>query len=183
MPLGYLTMWAAGQQQPLVSNTNSPDGRTKSTFVIVASGPGGTVNAFASNTTDLVVDVFGYFVSATAVPSALQFFPLTPCRIADTRQANGTFGGSMITGQSTRSFPILSSSCNIPGTAAAYALNLTVVPVGSPGVGYLTAWPTGQNQPFASSVNATTPAPVANLSLLEADRADRSAYTHLRIRT
>ncbi len=38
------------------------------------------------------------------VPVALQFVPMTPCRVVDTRLANGNFGGPAITGNTYRAF-------------------------------------------------------------------------------
>src|SRR3974377_1907782 len=70
---------------------------------------------------------------------ALQFVPVPPCRVADTRTPVGPFGGPSIGGQTSREFVIPQSACNIPGNAAAYSLNVTVVPHGS--LGFLTIWP------------------------------------------
>ncbi len=69
--------------------------------------------------------------------NGLQFIPVTPCRIADTRNATGAFGGPQLAGGSTRTFNIPQSACGIPSTAVAYSLNATVVPSAS--LGYLTA--------------------------------------------
>ena len=84
--------------------------------------------------------------------SALRLIPVTPCRVADTRQASGPFGGPSITGGTSRSFAIPSSACGIPSTAQAYSLNVAVVPPGP--LGYLTVWPTGQTQPAVSILNS-----------------------------
>src|ERR1039457_3726634 len=45
-------------------------------------------------------------VSVIAGDTALQFVAATPCRVVDTRKANGTFGGPPIQGGTYRSFPI-----------------------------------------------------------------------------
>jgi hypothetical protein len=88
-----------------------------------------------------------------ASAAALQFIAVTPCRLVDTRLANGEFGGPSLQANSTRSFPIPSDpNCNIPSSAAAYSLNVTVVPHGI--LGYLTAWPTGEDQPVVSTLNS-----------------------------
>jgi hypothetical protein len=68
-------------------------------------------------------------------------------------------------GNSTRSFAIPSSSCNIPSTATAYSLNITVVPVG--GLSYLTIWPSGIAQPVVSTLNSNG-AIVANAAIVPA---------------
>jgi len=82
----------------------------------------------------------------------LQFVPVTPCRVVDTRNPIGTLGGPDL-GNSHRDFPVPSSSCGIPANALAYSLNVTAVPHGS--LYYLTIWPTGQPQPVASTLNST----------------------------
>ena len=163
-PLGYLTLWPSGQAQPYVSTLNS-DGRIKANAAIIPAGTNGAISAFATNATDLVLDINGYFVPATN-SSALQFYPLTPCRVADTRKADGPLGGPFMPGGQGRTFPILSSSCGVPSGAQAYSLNLTAVPRGP--LGYLTAWPTGQTQPFVSTLNAPTGTITANAAMLAA---------------
>jgi len=60
--------------------------------------------------------------------SGLAFYPVTPCRVADTRNPTGPFGGPIMAAGSTRSFTIPASNCGIPSTAQAYSLNVTVVP-------------------------------------------------------
>lgn len=161
--LGYLTMFPCGQTQPLTSNLNSLDDRIKAVAAIVAAGTNGGACAYASNDTDLVLDISGYFVPA-ANPAGLAFYPMTPCRIADTRNAPGTFGGPSLAGGTTRTFPILSSSCNIPSTAQAYSLNYTAIPQGA--LGYLTTWPAGQTQPVVSTLNAPTGTVTANAAIV-----------------
>src|ERR1700689_2988761 len=64
----------------------------------------------------------------TAGTAAVALLTLPPCRIMDTRNATGPLGGPFITGGTTRSIPIPSSSCNVPASASAYSLNFTVVP-------------------------------------------------------
>src|ERR1700677_3171239 len=80
-PLTYLTVWPAGELQPQVSTLNSPDGRSKANAAIVAGGTKGDVSVFASNTTDVLLDVSGYFVSASPGVPTYTFFPITPCRV------------------------------------------------------------------------------------------------------
>src|SRR5437763_16780766 len=85
--------------------------------------------------------------------TGLSFVPVTPCRIADTRNPAGPFGGPFLQGNATaRAFAIPSSACGIPNTAQAYSLNMTVVPRGP--LGFLTAFPCGQPQPLASNLNS-----------------------------
>ena len=162
--LGYLTVWPTGQTRPVISTLNSLDGRIKANAAIVPSGTNGAVSVYATNTTDVVLDIDGYFVPATT--STLAFFPLTPCRVADTRRSQGPLGGPKLTGGVQRDFPVLSSSCNIPDSAQGYSLNFTAVPTG--GLGYLTVWPTGQAKPQVSTLNDLTGTIVANAAIVPA---------------
>jgi hypothetical protein len=164
--LGFLTMFPCGEPLPLSSTLNSIDGRVKAGAAIIPTGISGGVCAFASNDTDIVLDINGYFVSPTVNASALAFFPLTPCRLVDTRNAAGPLGGPSLVGNATRTFPILSSTCNVPATAQAYSLNFTSVPNGP--LGFLTTWPAGQTQPLVSTLNAPTGAVTANAAIVPA---------------
>jgi uncharacterized repeat protein (TIGR01451 family) len=164
--LGYLTLWPTGQTRPLASTLNSLDGRIKSNAAIVPAGTGGAVSVFASDATNVILDINGYFVLATD-PSALAFYPVTPCRIADTRTATAPLGGPSLGGGTSRTFPILSSTCSLPATAQAYSLNFAAVPGGHP-LGYLTAWPTGQTRPVVASLNAPTGTVAANAAIVKA---------------
>src|SRR5258708_6231889 len=84
--------------------------------------------------------------------SALGFIPVLPCRIVDTRNPNGPFGGPFLGAGTTRGFTIPNSACGIPATAQAYSLNVTVVPKGK--LAFLTMFPCGQNLPLASTLNS-----------------------------
>ena len=162
--LRYLTLWPSGQAQPLVSLLNS-NGRIKANAAIVGAGTNGSVSVYVTDATQVILDIDGYFVPA-GTASALSFYPLTPCRIADTRNATGPLGGPSLGANTSRAFPVQSSNCNIPSTAQAYSLNVTAVPHGT--LGYLTTWPTGQSQPLVSTLNAPTGAVTANAAIVPA---------------
>ncbi|MBV9082048.1 MAG: hypothetical protein JOZ62_05190 [Acidobacteriaceae bacterium] len=163
--LGYLTLWPTGEPQPTVSTLNSPDGRVRANAAIVPAGDNGAISVFATNGTHVVLDVNGYFVSDTN-PSALAFYPVTPCRVADTRDAMGPLGGPHLTGSSSRDFAVLSSACNLPPEARAYSMNFTAVPRG--GLGYLTVSPAGEDRPLVSTLNAPTGVVTANAAIVPA---------------
>jgi hypothetical protein len=162
--LGYLTLFPTGQSQPGVSTLNSPDGSVIANAAIVPAGTSGSVDVFALQNTDFILDINGYFT--TPDTNTLAFYPLTPCRAVDTRNAPGTFGGPFITGNNSRAFPLKTSTCGIPASAQAYSLNVTVVPHGF--LGFLTAWPTGQTQPTASTLNSLDGTVLANAAIVSA---------------
>jgi hypothetical protein len=100
----------------------------------------------------------------------LGFTPLPPCRLVDTRGANGQLGGPYLAGGIERDFPLLLSDCIPQGVnPQAYSLNVTALPhsVGQP-LNYLTVWPAGQAQPGTSLLNNPTATYVANAALVQA---------------
>lgn len=120
---------------------------------------------FVTDLTDVVLDINGHFVASTSA-AALAFYSVTPCRIAETRNARGPFGGPSLAGGGTRTFPILSSACGVSATAQAYSLNFAAAPQGP--LEYLTAWPSGKSQLVVASLNAPTGTVVANAVIVPA---------------
>ena len=163
--LGYLSTWPTGQAQPRVSTLNSWTGKVVANAAIVPAGTNGSISVFVTDPTDVILDTNGYF-AAPGNAGALTFYPVTPCRVADTRGASGPFGGPTMGAGTTRSFTIPASGCSVPATAAAYSLNVTVVPDGV--LSYLTTWPTGSTQPFVSTLNSFDGSVVANAAIVPA---------------
>jgi hypothetical protein len=56
----YLTLWPDGEPQPGVSTLNAADGRITSNMAIVPT-TNGKVDAFAQGSTNLILDISGYF--------------------------------------------------------------------------------------------------------------------------
>ena len=162
-PLGFLTVWPTGQPQPLASTLNSFDGRTKANAAILPAGTNGAISIYSSDTTDVVLDINGYFVSDS---SALAFYTLPPCRILDTRGTIAPLGGPSLVENQPRTFPVPTSSCNVPAGAQAYSLNVTAIPHGP--LFFLTMWPSGQPWPGSSTLNAPTGTAVANGAIVPA---------------
>jgi hypothetical protein len=163
--LGFLTAWPTGQARPNVSTLNSWTGKVVANAALVPAGTNESVSVFVTDPANVILDMNGYFGQPGGA-NALSFYPVTPCRVADTRNANGPFGGPEMVAQSTRSFAISASACPVPSTAAAYSVNVTVVPDGP--LSYLTAWPTGSSQPFVSTLNSFDGTVVANAAIVPA---------------
>jgi len=164
--LGYLTVWPTGQSEPLASTLNSLDGEVKANAAIVPAGTGEAISVFATNDTDVILDINGYFVSNTD-SNGLAFYPMTPCRLVDTRPgAPSTIVTGTLAGGSTTTLPILSSSCHVPAAAQAYSLNFTLVPPAA--VGYLTVYPAGESRPIVSTLNDPTGMVEANAGMAPA---------------
>ncbi len=175
--LGYLTTWPTGEAQPNVSTLNSWTGKVVANAALVPAGTNESISVFVQDPTDVILDINGYF-GLPGSPGALFFYPVTPCRVADTRHPDGIFGGPKMAAETTRSFAIPAGGCGIPATAAAYSMNVTVVPDGM--LSYLTAWPTGSAQPLVSTLNSFDGAVVANAAIVPAgtDGAINLYVTH-----
>jgi YVTN family beta-propeller protein len=164
--LAYLTIWPTGESQPLVSTLNSLDGRVKANAAIVPAGADGAISVFATDTTHVVIDINGYFGAANA--QTLQFYPLTPCRVLDTRNQPGHLGGPYLKGTHERDFPVRESGCPVPASALSYSINFTAVPWKSAPLGYLSVWAAGATQPRVSTLNNLTATVVANAAIVPA---------------
>jgi len=163
--LGYLSTWPTGVAKPLVSTLNSWTGKVVANAALVPAGSNESISVFVTDPTEVILDINGYF-GAPGGANALSFYPVTPCRVADTRSAAGPFGGPELVAQAERSFAVPASVCGIPSTAAAYSMNVTVVPDGS--LSYLTAWPTGSARPLVSTLNSFDGSVVANAAIVPA---------------
>jgi hypothetical protein len=155
-PPANLTTWPAGAAMPNVSTLNY-SGSVVANAAIVPAGASGAINVFVNDPTDVLFDVTGYFAPATT--SGLAYYPVAPCRVADTRLAAGfagQFGPPTMTGGSTRTYNVLSSPCAaaISAAASAYSFNFTVVPPSSGPAGNLTTYPAGAaTMPNVSTLN------------------------------
>lgn len=172
--LAFLSIWPAGQPFPTVSTLNAFDGRivSNSALVPAGSGAGGGVTVLTSEDADIVIDVSGYFTDP-GVSTGLVFYPLNPCRIADTRGyltfPTGLGPPFMVSG-STRTFPILNSSCTPSSGAQAYSFNMTVVPRRAT-LQSLVSWPTGQTKPGVTTQSSVNGQIVATAAIVAAGTA------------
>ena len=122
----------------------------------------------AAATTDLIVDINGYFAPPGA-PGGLSLYPLTPCRIVDTRSyggKSGAFGPPAMAAGETRTYSLPSSACGVPSTAKAYSLIMSAWPASR--LQWLTTWPTTQAQPLVSTLNAYQGGVIANAGIVPA---------------
>ena len=144
---GYLTVFACGALPP-TSNVNYVVGRTTAGLAITPMSSG-RVCIYASNATDVVVDVMGAFT-----PGGARFHSMTPTRWVDTR--GGAVQLAQITG--VRSAPAETSVAirgldGVPAGATAVWLNLTIA---DPTVSTVLAAYPGPcgSRPLSSNVNA-----------------------------
>lgn len=136
---------------------------------IVPAGQNGAVTIYATSATDVVVDINGFFVTSNSsdYSSALYFYPLTPCRIADTRIKFGTGTGTMGAGE-TRSLPVNFFGCGgVPSagySSSTISLNVTAVPIEP--LAYLSVLPPGVPAASVSTLNSFDGQVVANAAIV-----------------
>jgi hypothetical protein len=169
-PLDYVTIYPSGSTLPNFWTLRSPDGQIVANSAIVASGAG-AINIFTSNDTDMLLDISGYFTDAIPGGENLVYYPLSPCRVIETRTAyrpeTGQFGPPSMAAGSTRRFRFPQSPhCSIPPGASAYSMTLTVVPPQP--LSYMTLWPAGAAQPNVSSINSFAGRVLANNTIVPA---------------
>lgn len=153
---GYLTVYSCdAASPPTASNLNFIAGDVIPNMVIARVSAAGKVCFYSSQTTELVVDVTGYFPDQTAL------VPLSvPERMMDTRPPPPTAFGSTIDGQhlgaglvaagATYELPIAGRG-TVPANAVSVVLNVTAV---RPGFnGFITVFACGQDLPVASNLN------------------------------
>jgi hypothetical protein len=151
---GYLTAYPCGTAPPLASNVNYAPGQTVANAATVALGAGGAICVFSLAPANVVVDVTGWYASATG-PFGARFVPVVPARLLDTRTAAAKVGAG-----ATVAVPVLGRGGLSLAGVTAVTLNVTATDAEAPG--YLTAFPCGTNPPLASTVNYDAGAVVPN---------------------
>lgn len=129
-----------------------PDHRNNVEQIIIPSGTFGTGASFLIAVDPFTImsenQDFALFVdNATEPATALHTVSL--CRVVDTRNPVGPYGGPALGANATRTFPI-ANQCGIPVTARAVALNVTVVQ--STAMGSLSLYPGGISTPTAETL-------------------------------
>jgi hypothetical protein len=97
---------------------------------------------------------YGYGPGGTCLPPPVQYHPLTPTRILDTR------GGTPLGGNATMDVAV-GGTDGVPLAATAAVINVTVT--NTTAASYLTVYPKGQSRPLASNLNWTAGKTVPNL--------------------
>jgi hypothetical protein len=94
---------------------------------------------------------------------AIRYFTVSPCRLADTRNAPGPSGGPALSANAVRAFPA-GGLCGVPPAAKAVAANVTVT--GQTDLGNLRLYPADLQAPLASTINFRVGATRANNAIV-----------------
>jgi hypothetical protein len=158
----YLSVYPAGEPQPLISNLNWSPGETVPNLVIVPVGSGGAVTFYNDQgRADVVVDLEGYFAPEPPTSTVGSYVALTPARIADTRLNSGEpYSGDTLGPGATLDIQVTGMGGVPSSGVAAVLMNVTVTDTTA--ASYLTVYPQGQSQPLASNLNWVAGDTVAN---------------------
>ena len=125
---------------------------TALTSSLFAGSPGKTY-AFVSVARDQVGNVEATPVVAEATTRVVgtgMLYTVTPCRVLDTRDSTGLYGGPPLSSGVVRAVNLF-GRCGIPNTATAVVANLTVTrPTAA---GYVTLYASNQGVPATSTIN------------------------------
>ena len=155
---GFLTVYPGDAgSPPNASNLNFVPGLVIPNLVISKLSPTGTINIYNdAGTTDVVVDVLGYFVATSGGGS---FGPLTPIRVLDTRSGlGGTTGPVGADGTITLT---VRGVGGVPASGVRTVI-LNVTAAAPTSDSFITVWPEG-TRPNASNLNTTAGKNIPNL--------------------
>lgn len=147
---GYVTAWPCGSPRPQSSTLNfQPDGAAGNQ-VQLPLGDGGKLCVYASHDVGIILDVAGYFTSASGAGSS--YAALSPTRVVDTRHGLGRTGGGKQPLEAGSTFTLdVTKLPGVPPDVSAITFNVTAVQPASDG--YMTLYPCASGRPNTSNVN------------------------------
>ncbi len=164
-PGGYVTVFPCGQAQPNVSTLNYPPGGIVANAMLASLGVGGKLCVYTFTDTHVLVDVNGFF------PSASTYRPTGPSRLVDTRSASGTIDGLSAGGGRRGAGSVLTfqvtGRAGVPVSARSAVLNVTVTDSSDDPGGYVTVFPCDGPQPNTSNLNYAPGQTIAASTLIK----------------
>jgi hypothetical protein len=138
------------------------DGIASAQYEVGISVPNWTVPVYRASSAS------GGLSTMADISPGVAFVAMSPCRVFDTRNANGPYGGPRLLANTTRNFDIDNGPCTgIPAGVEAYSMNFgAILPDGANS--FVTIWPTGSAQPLVSSINPIQGGVVANAAIVPA---------------
>jgi hypothetical protein len=148
-------------------------GGVAATSVVVASATSITAvtGAHAAGPVDVVVTNPGgatgtlpagwAYLAGTA---GFAFYTVTPCRVFDTRNADGPFGGPILAASPAERAFALAPACGVPADAKVVSANVTVT--GGTEAGSLRIYPADSTLPIATTISFAAGKTKANNSML-----------------
>jgi len=162
---GFVTVHPTGEARPWTSNVTFNANSTVASRAMVKLGSGGKVTIYnGAGSTDVIVDLSGWYTDASVGGTLGALSPVMPARILDTRDGTGGLSG-LLAPSGTVDVQVAGRG-GVPASGArSVVLNVTVTqPVGG---GYLTIFPDGAALPLASDLNFAAGETQANLVVVQ----------------
>jgi len=154
---GFLTAFPCGLPQPVASNANFVRDQTVAAAAIVPVGVDGSICIANSERTNVIVDVSGAF------PAGSGFAPVTPVRLADTREPAGS-------PRQPAASQLVVDVGGVPGVApGARVVALSVTATDAAAAGFVSVGPCGSALGVTSNVNVDAGATAPNLVITRTD--------------
>ncbi len=151
--IGYVTVYPSDRARPVASNLNLNPGSNRANLVVVPVGPDGRIRLAAlESSTDLIVDVFGYYGGGGAPTTVI-----SPTRVLDTR------AGAPLGQGETRTIDIAGVN-GVPPNATSVIANFTATQANA--FSYLTVWPGSGPRPTVSTLNFAPAVDTPNLAII-----------------
>lgn len=147
---GYLTVHACGTQRPVASAVQSVRSAVASGSAFVPLAPDGSFCVFSSVTSDVVVDLFGWFTPN----GGDRFEPIITSRRYDSRTSGRQVPARTVVRVSTRGAGA--------APAGSTAASLVVHAIDAAADAHVTVWPCDAAMPVVSSLNVSRRGSVAN---------------------
>ena len=156
---GYLTLYPGDATQPFASSSNFAAGINRNAPFTVGLSLNGEFNIYTARTTDLVIDVMGYYSTQETDVNGqgLLFNSLgSPLRLLDTRAGQSACyqPGAPMTGGTVYTQDTQIPCTNL--TSAARALVGNVSALNATANGFVTFWPSNTVQPTVATSNYQT---------------------------
>ena len=157
---GYVTAYEKGTAKPIVSALNPVPSQAVAGSVVVPVDAAGKFTIYTNSTTDLAVDVYGYFTSAVSSSDG-RIVSAGLSRILDTRDGTGV---AMRKAEANEVITLqVGGAGTVPATGvSAVLVNLTAVDAESEA--FVSIWQGDVAWPGISSLNPTTRVASANVA-------------------
>lgn len=146
---GYLSAYPSNEGAPVVSNLNFGANEVVANRVVVPLSPAGQVSFVSDASTNLVVDVSGYFTTGAGATGTAFTPEPDPARIATLTVPGGSTKSVQVVGQA-----------GVPASAKAVVVTVTVTSTTEPS--FLTVYP-GGTLPVVSDLNWSAGQSASNL--------------------
>lgn len=161
----FVTLFPSGSPRPEASALNPQPGVTRANLATVMLGPDGTFQVYNQwGTTEVVVDLVGWYGADALAPGGADYVAITPERRLDTRDGSGGVTGPV--GNAAPLSVALAGAGTVPASAKVVAVDANITVVAPKAEGHTTVWPAGLPQPKASVLNYRYGEVVANRDIV-----------------